>query len=178
MSVSWNTVRAAVHAWIVRGSGLAAERVRWAGQPDMAKADTATGAYITLRIVAAPSVGQDGMKAERNLDDSITYHVYGARYALLSVQCFGPSTVGSGDPMAVLESVITARTLPSVANALRQANIGIGDLNGPTSVDGVSKGFDFEPRAVLNVGLHLTSLASEVGNAIETFEVDSTITGP
>ncbi len=56
-AIDWATVKNALHAWFVAGSGLAAERVVFAGQ-NIAR-PAGDGAYIALRMRTIAAIGND-----------------------------------------------------------------------------------------------------------------------
>lgn len=53
--IPWSTVQAAIHAWAVAGSGLAADKVYWANQRNPVPSDM----FILLNVNAIETIGQD-----------------------------------------------------------------------------------------------------------------------
>lgn len=168
MSVVVNSVVSnAIHSWIVSGSGLSADKVIWKDQTGPRPSTP----FVMMSIESIRNPGLDWRDAERldNPDsgEEIRYSVRGMRVARLTLECFGEAT-GDTNPVSVLDATLSASALPSIRNALRTAKIGIGTIEPVRSLTGLINSVMREPRAMVTVGLHLTSELSELGTNIET----------
>lgn len=175
MSIAWSTVRAAIAAWVRAGSGFDNEHVIWAqqGRP------TPSGPYVELRVRSVRRRGQDWLTVTENVGGApgqeIVHTLRGPRVLTLSMQCFsgtGPN-VGAHSPVATLEAVLSAARLPNVHAALATAGVGVVPSADVMGLDG-NLGFTvFEPRAIVEVKLHVTSEITELGTFIEFVELTS-----
>lgn len=167
--------QAAVHAWVVAGSGLAADRVIWSGQNGPRPA----APWISLSItqVDAPKVDWRDVRpaASPSAGRELTASTRGVRAASLSIQAFSPAGVGLLAPTSLLEAVRLAATLPSVREALGGAGVGVADLGSVRDVGGVLGGSVFEPRAHVDVRLNLVVQLSEPMTYIGQVSINPTI---
>lgn len=62
MSIAWGTVQDALASWVLTGSGLAADRLIWAGQ----NTQRLTAPFISMRITSVRRLGFDALMAEDN----------------------------------------------------------------------------------------------------------------
>src|SRR5690606_31838335 len=154
-------------AWIRTGSGLETAKVIWKDQAG----PRPSAPFIVMSIESLRNPGLDWTDAERvvtpNPGMEIRYSVRGMRVARLTLDCFGDAT-GNSNPVSILDAVLTSTALPSVRNALRTANIGIGTPEPVRSLTGLINSVMREPRAIATVALHLTNDVSELGTNIET----------
>lgn len=104
----------------------------------------------------------------------ILRRVRGQRTATLKLRCFVGTPTGVAMPIAILNAVLTAASLPSVRDALNAAGVALGTTNPVRSVDGI-KGALFEPRAMTELELHLASEVTETTTYIETFDLTSSV---
>lgn len=65
--------------------------------------------------------------------------------------------------------------LPSIADPLDTAEIGIGSFDDVQSIDGIVNSTILEPRALLSIQLFLAQEKTETGTYIETVELEGTI---
>lgn len=170
MSAVTDTVAKAIYDWVVAGSGLAAAQVIWADQ----RGKQPSGCYIAMRIENEREFGADWEETStlaQSDDDDVEVAVHGVRVATLVLECFA-----AGDPWSTakperrLRSVLTARRLPTVRFALRAANVGIGPV-APVQTLAIERAQLFEPRARVEVTLHLASVAAERSTWIETVKI-------
>ena len=163
----------AIQAWVVSGSGLAADRVVYRGQP----APQPSGAYITIGLLALRRIGQDGARPEANPIPTpgaeILHRATGVRELRLSLQCYAGSPHGVTSAMMRLEGVVSAAALPVRRGALNAAGLGVHEFGPVQSVDGfVGAHAFFEPRAMVEVRCHVASEVVETGTFIEFVEIE------
>lgn len=174
-AVDVDTIKAALRAWVIRGSALPAGQVVWTlGER------TPPSPYISMRL-SIRAVGQDWVDTRRNPTPTVPgteaiYKVRGNRVLKLSMQCFGDdASSGQRAPEGILNDVITALALPTVSEALAAAKIGIADVSDINPIDGVINSTRFEPRALVTVTMHATAALSETGPVIEDVEITGEI---
>ena len=82
----------------------------------------------------------------------ILHTARGVRSCVVSVQCYAETPVGVAGAVQILADAVAARLLPSVADALVTAGIGVAGFD-PISAVGspVGGGSAFEPRAQTNI---------------------------
>lgn len=153
----------AIQAWVVAGSQLAADHVIWAGERGAGPAPA--GTYISLRFIASNRVSMDWIKAER-AGSSVIFHVRGTRHPTLEITCSAGANYGSRRAEQIIERVLTAIKLPSVAKSLRAGGVGVG-TRGPVRVVPGIRSQMLDPRAIVEVGLHIMIDISEHGSSIE-----------
>jgi len=158
-----------VHAWVVAGSLLAADHVIWGG-----RGPAPAGPYIELAMHGAQRVANDWIEP-RNESGQVMYHVRGVRQVTLELTCIAAERYGEARPEAILDRVLTAAELPSIATVLRRAEVGIGTRGPVRAVPGVRSGL-FDPRAIAEVELYIASELAERGSAIKRVSV--TTPGP
>lgn len=108
----------------------------------------------------------------------------GGRVVTLSLQCFADAATGTLMSAALLEQVIAKYNLPSVHGALAAAGIGVLDFGQVAAIDGVlgtaNRSQDsvptFQPRALLDVRLHLAVEVSEFATPVESVEITNELT--
>lgn len=166
---------AAIRAWVIAGSQLDPSRVLWADQ----NVGRREAPYIVLNLIDVESDGLDWVYYTRTGPTTATATTTGTRSAALSIQCFAASALGVNSARKLLERVVSARSLPTVAAALEAARVGVGDIGRIQSAGGVNNFATFEPRAVMTVGLHLVATElTEATDFIETVEDEPDIDGP
>lgn len=164
----WSTaMEDAVHAWIVSGSGLAADHVIWSDRGPLP-----SGPYISMRLLSIESVSRDAIRSATDGDD-IVHSLSGPRQATLELTAFSAAAVGPEQGVVILDRVFAARELPSVSLLLRAANLGVGRRGRTRLFSGTRSGM-FDPRAIVEIQLHTTSEISEVGSAIERVRLTTT----
>lgn len=157
----------AIFAWVVAGSGLAASQVIWAES----RGPIPTGTYISLRLLTTKQISSDWL-VSREVAGQIVHHVRGTRHPTLEMTCFAGGHTGSTRAQQVLQRVLTSIKLPTVAAILRAGDVGIGTRGQVRTVQGVRSAM-FDPRAIVEVGLHLVTDISEPGSSIDTVEVET-----
>lgn len=162
-------VEDAIYAWVVAGSGLAAGQVIWA--PEATGGGPApSGTYISMRWLDINRVSDD-WTIPRDVGGQIIHHVRGTRHPTLELTCFAGARYGAGRAAQILDRVLTAIRLPTVAAALRAGDVGIGK-RGKIRVASGQRSSMFDPRAIVEVGLHTTIDISEPGHSIERAEYE------
>lgn len=59
------SVESAIHAWVAAGTGIAAARVRWAGQGPLVARPASPGLWATIREESIAPIGRDWLVKER-----------------------------------------------------------------------------------------------------------------
>lgn len=174
MSAVTDTVARAIVQWVITGSGLAESQVIWEEQ----RGKQPSGCYIAMRIENEREFGADWEETntlDQSDDADVELAVHGTRTATLVLECFAAGdSWKTAKPERTLASVLTARRLPSVRFALRAANIGIGAVTAVQTLS-LMRSQIFEPRARVEVNLHLSSMVSEFSPWIETVKVKPTV---
>lgn len=173
--MSWDDTLAAIHEWVVSISGLSASNVRWASQNGMRPSTT----WIALQILSEKAVGpdwSDTLDAENPVSGAeIEYRTRGSRSALLSIQCFGGSAVGSASSFGVLRNVHAKARTPLNHGILVDAGIGIGNISAIQDIPSLVNTTTFEARASMTVEFFTASEVSETGTYIENTEIVGTV---
>lgn len=177
MSVpTWGTVQAAIHAWIVSGSGLAADRVRWADQGGAIPTDVP---WISLSVIAEDTLGRPWADVAENPDpaplEDVIHTVRSSNVGTLSIQVFNAAAQGSSSALQILKRITLARALPSIHAALVAGGVGLGTFTAARNVGRVENAVYFEPRGVLECRFHTAAEIQETGPMIETAEIDGEV---
>lgn len=173
-AIAITTVKNAIRAWVISGSGLAANRVIWT-----LGARAPAGTYIHMRIRVG-TVGADWVDTDPNptptSGNDATNKVRGGRIMTLTLTCFSADDVSAGtrSPEEILNDVLTAATLPSVSVAINAAKIGLLSFGEVTPVDLTIDSVYFEPRAFVTVRFHTVASLSETGPSIDSATVQGT----
>jgi len=163
------TAEDAIHDWVRLASGLAAEKIVWEGRHPYP-----TGTWILMRVDAGGGFGRPWVDRAAAADDNVQYTARWLRRATLQLQCIAGAEGGEASCIAVLEQVIGKRYLPSFAEPLKLAGVGIL-AEGAVEWRQASRGSVFEPRAVVDIFLTLPSEVSELGPAIKHVEVEGNV---
>lgn len=170
-AIAWATVEAAIRAWVVAASGLAASNVIWEGE----KGARPTTPYISLSIPDLVGVGSDFRTTEDAPSPApgaeILVRAHGHRVATLQLQCFAGDDELGGAPLQRLSDVLSA--LPMHYAALDTAGVGIGSA-APVALREGRRGGIFEARAVTSVQLHLGSEVVGYQTYVERMQVTTT----
>lgn len=178
-AIAWQQIEDAIHAWVVNGSGLAADRVVWAGQNQPERAVP----FITIRVSSIRRRGNDWTNVEDAASPApgaeLQKVIRGPRIIGLTIQCFAASPIGAAGALAILENVAIAVQRPVVSEVLDAARVGIGNISDVEALDGVIGSTLFEPRAIMTVSLHTVSeLDAGTLTYIETVDVENQTTTP
>jgi hypothetical protein len=173
---TWETVQAAIQAWIVAGSGIPADRVRWADQGGTIPTDVL---WISLSVIAEQTLGRPWADVTNNPTPApladVIHTVRSSNVGTLSIQVFNAAAQGSSSALQILKNVILARSLPSVHAALVAGGVGIGAFTSARNTGKVENAIYFEPRSVLECRFHTAAETQETGPAIETVETDGEV---
>lgn len=175
--INWATIENALHAWVVAGSGLPAEKVIWAQQD----APRPAPPFIAMRLRNPQRIGQDWLDvvdAGVTPGQEIQIKSRGTRTMTLSLQAFSAASTGINAAVMQLDAVRSVSNLPTVRDALNTAGLGLGPFEGVQSLDGVLSESVFEPRATMGALLFLSSEVSEFATYIETAEITNEIESP
>lgn len=91
--------------------------------------------------------------------------------ATLTLECYTSAGVGMDMAQAILWRVNAKRLLPTPITILQNANIGVIQVGRVLSIGGTQDLVLFEPRALVDVFLHLTSEETENISSIERTEI-------
>lgn len=179
MSVpTWEEVQAAIHAWIVAGSGIVAARVRWADQGGAIPTDVP---WISLSVIAEETLGRPWSDVTTNPDAApladVIHTVRASNAGTLSIQVFNAAPHGTSSPLQILKRIRMAAKLPSVAEGLVTGGVGLGAFTGARNVGKIANAVYFEPRGVLECRFHTAAEIQETGPMIETVEIDGEVEG-
>lgn len=180
---TWEAVQAAIHAFVVAATGIAASRVRWADQGGD-QPSSSGGAWISLSVLAEGPVGRpwvDVEDAETPAPGAEIEHVARSMNAgTLSIQIYGASAQGNSSGLAILRKLRPALGLPSIREIVSGV-VGFGAFELARNIPALINATYFEPRAVVTcrfftaAELRATAAGTEVGTYIETVEVDGTV---
>lgn len=168
-------VEDAIYDWVVAGSQLAPTQVIWGGEAT-GGGPVPAGTYISMRFLSTDRVSSDWVRTVE-VGGQIVHHVRGTRHPTLELTCFAGARYGAGRAQRVLDRVLTAILLPTVAARLRAGNVGIGK-RGTIRVQAGTRSGMFDPRASVEIGLHLEVDIAEPGYAIERAEVTTPGSAP
>lgn len=170
--MSWGAIEVALRSWAL----VAGVPVIW-GQQD---GERPAAPYISLLVTNVQQVGQDWLEIGDNpkpvAGAEVIAYARGQRRVTLSVQCFAGPATGDSSPARLLEAMRSARKLPSVADALNDAGVGVLSFAPILTLGGVVGGH-FEPRAAMDIYLLVTSEVSETATYIQHVQVTDQITG-
>lgn len=172
---AWVAVETALRSWVVAGTGVPADRVFWT---DQEFPRPATAPYVTLKITAerVRSTWTNARLADVPTAGAEVEHVARATVAAtLTVQVIGGAGCGVARAGALLGDMLLKAALPSVRGSLRAARVGLGTIGAVRPIGGGVTPAFFEPRAVVEIGLHLTREAVETGTYIENATVTGTV---
>ena len=159
----------AIHGWVVTGSELTADHVIW-GAEATGGGPVPSGTYIAMELIGVNRVSGDWL-ITRVEGGRIVHHVRGTRHPTLKLTCFSGARYGVQRASMILERVIAAIRLPSVGKLLAAADVGIGP-RGQVRAASVPRSTMFDPRATVEIGLHIMLDVSEPGSSIERVNVE------
>lgn len=166
----------AIYAWVLAGSGLAASQVIW-GRHSARNSPQPSGTFISMRITGTNRVSSDVLRM-REVAGVIEHYVEGPRQPTLELTCFAGDAYGAGQAHNVLDRVLAAIRWPSVADALREGRVAVG-RRGPIRVVDGARSTMFDPRAIVEIGLHtaVSFVDPAPGASIERVEAANGVTG-
>lgn len=105
--------------------------------------------------------------------EEITTHARGQRRVVYNFEAYPPrDATDATEADALLNDVMTALALPSVAEAIDAAGFAVSGLGPIAQLDGVLNSTRFEPRAIMMVVCFIPSELSEPGTIIENVNVE------
>lgn len=171
MPLDWTSIEDVLHAWLVRGTGLSAERVLWAEQlpPRL------TRPFATLKLGALTRTGgADELRESTDLDapdgEEIEFTAVGQRLLVVSCQAFTQDITGGAAARALLARAQAALALPSVTEAFAGAGLVVvneGGINDLTALLDTQ----FEGRAQMDVTFALAGSVTERTGYIAEAEI-------
>lgn len=157
--MNWDAIENAIAQWVGEATTLS---VIWSQQ----EGPRPEGAFVEMALMDIQTLGQDWLQAAE-VDGAGVHYVRGTRMATLRLQCFAGDAIGAGRPSARLQNVIAAARFPARHDALNASGVAIASFEPVQSLDGVVGVTDFEPRAILDIRLHLAEEVSAAGDLIE-----------
>lgn len=164
-AIQWATVRDAIQAWFVAGSGLAGDHVIWAGQVDTNgnPLPRPAGTFIELRLTVLdmPIQADQRRYTLDTLTNTATDNIEGPRVGVLTATCFQGKT-GGGAPsstwaLAILNEALTAAARDDIYDGLVTAGVAYATATGITEIGGQLGSTRLEPRATVTIRLNLAS---------------------
>ncbi len=163
MAVDWATVKTAIHAWAMGGSGLADEKIIFAPAPERP-----APSYITISAFALGRVGQDFVSHAYNVgNDNLDITTGGQRKLVLEFQAYSAVSLGVGSAMDLLDKIMVDRCTETRHEALNTAKIGVLHFEPVTPLGAIMGSSTWEARAVMLVH---TNVPSEVVSTAEYIE--------
>lgn len=171
--MNWTTAENAIHNWLQLATGIAADRILWARQGVTRPAGTS--AWISLKRIAAPVIGQDwsthALNPTPTAGNELLHTAAGNRAWTISIQCYGGTATEATSPEAILDDALLKLALPAYKARFTAAEIGVGEISGPRPLDGLLNSVAVEPRAQVDVTFLLAASVTATGPALETVGV-------
>lgn len=161
----------AIYAWVHEGSGLAGDHVIWSDLGPIP-----AGTYIAMRLKGSRTVSDDWITPRKTDDDQIVYHIRGTRHPTLELTCFAGATTGALRCEWILNRVIAMASDPDIRSNLNESGVGLGAFGPIRTMDGMRSQM-FDPRAIVEIPLHMGIDLARPGAAIEHVELGVTING-
>jgi hypothetical protein len=175
--VNLTAIKTAISAWVVAASGVDAELVVWTQKMIGLRLPPP---YFTLHLAALRQIGQPQQQTV-TLDPEpdppeypLEVQVENSYELTFTIQAWGGE-----DPTSLLLTVQAGAALPSIRRALREAGVGLGELEQVEEHGGVQGANDLGPRASMDCTAFVRGLVIEELPAIETVRItDNVITPP
>jgi hypothetical protein len=166
-AIGWTSIQAALAAWISSSTDVPAENVLWAFQAG----PQTPRPFVSLEVLEVASPGIDwtikDYDGTRQPGQEIRRRAHGQRVVQLRIQCFGQE--GSNlDALSTLTDAIAA--IPFAVDDLDAAGAGVGDIGRIQLLEG-KRGSILEPRAVIQLQLHVSSEVERFETFVERVEV-------
>lgn len=174
-SIPFETVETAVARWLARSltDDVDAGAIYWIRQGNARPPTPVAPPYITMAFTRIRRMGADGKLYTKDEDEVVTETIYGPRVCRLELQCFGLDDVKGTRAGGYLDTAITALGLDVNRSAFRAANIAVGPI---TEIITLPRAEDFEPRAVVELDIHVSAEVSGPAYEIKYVEmVDETM---
>lgn len=166
-------IQTAVRTWVMTGSGFDPQGVifgRQSGRPPRSVgSNELLDAWIVVNFLTVRRHGMEWTTVEED-EEGIWHRAAGHRTLLVELTCFSYEPLGDLAAQNVLADVIDALALPSVQNALEDAQLGEASIANVTTVGAaVGAASNIEPRAIVEVYFHASAEVFElIGTYIET----------
>lgn len=152
---------AAIDYWVIKSGAnaikLATSLVNANADVAINLTDVGSGVHTVVDTASTVRVGQEVRHVQR-----------GPRQIVASIQCHGAPATGDNRAWAVLERIRSRHLLPTPRAALAAGLLAVGAIATVRALGSVVNDAEYESRAVVEVTLHGTSEASELGGSIET----------
>ncbi len=167
--INWVAIQKALHNWVVACTGLDADKVIWSQQ----YAPRPTQAAINLKLAFVQDDGMPWVDYETDpLDDTLLIAKQRSLLkAVFTLEAYTNTGVGLDMASAILWRINAKRKLPTPSAILEDANIGVIEFGRIKNIGGTQDLVIFEPRALVDIMLHITSEDEESENTIETVEI-------
>ena len=129
--------------------------------------DALDGVAITLTTEGSGDRVLTGTDHTLRAGEEMIYTSRSCVSVTLLMTCWAVNGVGLNSAFATLRRVASRLVLPSVADILAQANIGVLDIDKVKTIKGIRNAVQFEPRALLDVILSVPVEEGEFGGIIE-----------
>ena len=150
--MNWSAIKTALHTWVVAASGLDAQKVAWGqNMPALGKP------WISMRVRMLGNNGLDWIEVDATDPDAPDYVALGARTMRLMLTAYSDTDFGAAAAVGLLEKTKTRALLPGIYGPLRAGKVGLAFPDPIVSHDGIVNFATFEPRAMLDVMVHLVS---------------------
>lgn len=166
-------IERAIQAWVVAGSGILGPQVTWSDQGGGAPGSP----YISLALIGDDEVGTAELLSRDAADPQpgaeIEHVVRDSRTATLSITCFQTrdGSVGPRRALAILADIRAARHLPDIADALRDAGVGVARFSRARSVGANINAATFQPRCVMEVTINLRGELAAPATYIQAVDI-------
>lgn len=180
MTVTITTTEDAIYDWVVSASGLAEDgdgpHVVWSHQ----YGPRLVTPFISLMISGDVKVGRGWTDKEVNPTPSpgamVRQITRAHRLATLSIQCFADGMDGLSGAVAILRRL--SNLTPQHVRDLNTGGVGVAGFGPISAVGNAMSGPLLEPRAAMEVQLHLADEVVTYIGDIGTVEVTNQLTDP
>lgn len=175
---TWEEVQSAIQHWIVAATGIAADRVRWAGQGGPAPT-SASGAWVSINVLSEGPIGSPWIDVEDAANPvslaDVEFVARSQNRGTLSIQIFAGAVTGSSSGKALARRLEPALGWPSI-EAITAGVVGLGAFETATDVPALINATVFEPRTLVQCAFHTVAeirpTDGELGTYIEHVEID------
>ncbi len=181
-SVDLATIKDAIHAWVVEGSGLPEKQVFYVGQ-NIVRPDP--NPFIAIRITGIEPVASDWNEEDENEDsedgdgEEIIVRTRGHRAVTMTITAFSEKNADdASEANALLLDVIAHAGRQSIALALSEAGIGMMNFGSIAPLDGFRNSTRFDPRAFVTIVFDALSEVTETNTNIVDVNVEVETTNP
>lgn len=174
--IAISTIEDAIHAAVVAGSGLAEDHVIWTHQagrrPDRP--------FINLGLTSMRQIGIGWVDKTRNpnpppTNGDVVHRARAPQRYQLQLECMAGEMTGLNGAISILSQFVS--TLAFTRAALNRAGVSVGTVGDVVPVGNARLDKLLEPRATLQVTLHVRSEATMLGPEIRRVVATSGNTG-